>query len=129
MTDLIFLDNNLVLRIQFRLIEESGGSHGLRDEGGLESALNAAANRFHYENADLAICAATYAFHLCKAHSFIEGNKRIAAAVSETFLELNGASLAISNDELADLFLKIASSEMTREEVETFFAENVKLKN
>lgn len=61
-----FLDKELVLRIQFLLIEDSGGAHGLRDEGGLESALNAAQNRFYYEEADITICAATYAFHLCK---------------------------------------------------------------
>lgn len=125
---MIFIDKDLVLRIQFRLIESSGGAHGLRDEGGLESALNAAQNRFYYENADLQTCAATYAYHLCKAHSFIDGNKRIAAAVSETFLELNDAEFAVSNDELADLFLKIAAGARTREEVEQFFVENVKLK-
>lgn len=122
-----FLDKELVLRIQFLLIEDSGGAHGLRDEGGLESALNAAQNRFYYEEVDITVCAATYAFHLCKAHSFIDGNKRVAAAVSETFLRLNNAELVISNEELADLFLKIAASEMMREEVELFFAENVKL--
>ncbi len=115
------------MRAQLQLIEASGGAHGLRDEGGLESALNAAKNRFNYEDADVIICAATYAFHLCKAHAFIDGNKRISANVSETFLELNGYELAISNDELADLFLKIAASEMTREEVEAFFAEHTKI--
>ena len=124
---MIFLDKDLVLRAQLQLIEASGGAHGLRDEGGLESALNAAKNRINYEDADVIICAATYAFHLCKAHAFIDGNKRISANVSETFLDLNGYELAISNDELADLFLKIAASEMTREEVEAFFAEHTKI--
>lgn len=126
---MIFLDKELVLRIQFRLIEASGGAHGLRDENGLESALNAAENRFHYEEADVKICAATFAFHLCKAHAFVDGNKRIAAAVTETFLELNNAELAISNDQLADLFLKIAASEITRAEVEEFFRQHVKIKS
>jgi death on curing protein len=125
---MIFLNKKLVLRVQFQLIEATGGAHGLRDEGGLESALNAAENRAFYENAALKVCAATYAFHLCKAHAFIDGNKRIAAAVTETFLELNGATLEISNDELVDLFLKIAAGEMTREAVEQFFAKNVRLK-
>ncbi|MCB0100033.1 MAG: Fic family protein, partial [Caldilineaceae bacterium] len=61
------------------LIDEYGGVHGLRDDGILESALAAAENRAYYENADLASCAATYAFHLCEAHAFLDGNKRIAA--------------------------------------------------
>ena len=126
---MIFLNKKLVLRIQFRLIEATGGAHGLRDENGLESSLGAAENREYYENADLKVCAATYAFHLCQAHAFVDGNKRIAAAVTETFLELNDARLEITNDELVDLFLKIAAGEMTREAVEEFFAENVKIEN
>lgn len=68
-----------VLDIHARLIEEFGGSHGLRDEGVLESALAAAENRKHYENANLAACAATYAYHLTQAHAFVDGNKRVAA--------------------------------------------------
>lgn len=123
---MIFLDKDLVLRIQLKIVETSGGAHGLRDEGGLESALNAAKNRFNYEDADVVVCAATYAFHLCKAHAFIDGNKRIAAAVAETFLILNNHEFAVTNDELADLFLRIAASEMSREEVEQFFAAHTK---
>lgn len=95
---MIFVNKKLVLRIQFQLIEATGGAHGLRDEGGLESALSAAENREYHENADLKTCGATYAFHLCQAHAFVDGNKRIAAAVSETFLELNNATLEITND-------------------------------
>jgi len=86
------------------LIEEFGGSHGLRDEGALESALVAAENREYYENADLATCAATYAYHLTQTHAFIDGNKRIAAAVSEIFLELNGARLNTTNEQIVRLF-------------------------
>jgi death-on-curing protein len=125
----IFLNKKLVLRIQFQIIEATGGGHGLRDEGGLESALAAAENREYYENANLKVCAATYAFHLCQAHAFVDGNKRIAAAVTEAFLELNNAILEINNDELVDLFLKIAAGEMTREAVEQFFAVNVKIQS
>lgn len=125
---MIFLDKELVLQIQFRLIVTSGGAHGLRDEGGLESALNAAQNRFYYEEANIVVCAATYAFHLCMAHAFVDGNKRIAAAVTETFLELNDTELLLSNEELADTFLKIAAGEMKREEVEQFFEDKVKLR-
>jgi len=93
-----------VLDIQGRLIETFGGAHGLRDEGALESALAAAENRAHYENAGLAVCAATYAYHLTQAHAFVDGNKRVAAAGSEIFLEINGARLIATNEQIVELF-------------------------
>ncbi|MBI1297117.1 type II toxin-antitoxin system death-on-curing family toxin [bacterium] len=115
------MTKEIALLLQARSIEEHGGSHGLRDEGGFESALAAAENRYLYEEASLTVCAATYAYHLTKAHAFIDGNTRIAAAVSETFLELNGLWLDASNDEVVDLFLAVAANQCTRDEVEAFF--------
>lgn len=109
--------------IHAKLIEEFGGSPGVRDERALESALTAAENRAHYENAGLEICAATYAYHLSQAHAFVDGNKRIAAAAAEIFLELNGSHLNATNEEIVSLFLRIAASELTRKDVESFFIE------
>jgi death-on-curing protein len=77
-----FPDKLDVLTVHVRLIAETGGGAGLRDEGLLESALAAAENRHRYDDADLATCAATYAYHLTQAHAFIDGNKRVAAAVN-----------------------------------------------
>jgi death-on-curing protein len=88
-----FIDKSSVLIIHHKLIERYGGIHGLRDEGALESAINAAENRFNYETEDLAKLSATYAFHLSQAHAFLDGNKRIAAAIAGVFLEINGARL------------------------------------
>lgn len=119
----LFLRKEEVLNIHARSLELFGGTRGLRDEGALESALAAAENRKHYENADLATCAATYAYHLSQAHAFVDGNKRVAAAVSEIFLEINGAQLMFSNEQIVDLFLKIAASEFSRDDVERFFKE------
>ena len=70
MSQLKFLSKDEVLEIHRRNIEEFGGIHGLRDENAFESALMAAQNRAHYEGAGLAVCAATYAFHLSQAHAF-----------------------------------------------------------
>ncbi len=73
---MLFLYKTEVIDIHERLIEEFGGINGLRDEGALESALSSVENRAYYENADILICAATYAYHLTQAHAFIDGNKR-----------------------------------------------------
>jgi death-on-curing protein len=116
-----FPDKLDVLTAHARLIAETGGSIGLRDEGLLESALAAAENRRSYEAADLVTCAATYAYHLTQAHAFIDGNKRVAAAVTETFLESNGSQLAMTDAELVQLFLDIAAGLLSRDEVERLF--------
>ena len=117
-----FPDKSKALRLQSKLIERYGGIRGLRDEGALESALAAAENRAYYEDAPIEVLAATYAFHLSQAHAFLDGNKRIAAAVAGVFLELNGARLDASQEEIIELFLDIAASRATREDVERKFA-------
>src|ERR1051326_7724474 len=111
-----------VLEYHAWLIERFGGSHGLRDKGALETALTAAQNRFNYEDANVITCAATYAYHLSQAHAFIDGNKRIAAAIAENFLEINGASLQTSDEELEAMYLDIGAGRITRDEVELLFA-------
>ncbi len=125
----VFLTKQEVLKIHADLIDQTGGSHGLRDEGLLESALAASENRLHYENASLPICAATYAYHLTKAHAFIDGNKRVAAAVSEIFLRYNGAKLIFTTKQVVDVFLAIAADQLTRTEVEDLFLAHIVLPN
>lgn len=120
-----FPDKLDVLTVHARLIAETGGSRGLRDEALLESALAAAENRHRYEAAGPVTCAATYAYHLTQAHAFIDGNKRVAAAITETFLETNGFQLAMSNEDMVDLFLSIASGTLNRDQVEQRLREKV----
>lgn len=115
---MIFLYKSEVLAIQARAIDEFGGLHGLRDEAALESALISAENRHFYEQADLATCAATYAYHLCQSHAFIDGNKRVAAAVTIAFLRSNDALLVATREQLRELFLGIAAGEISREQAE-----------
>ena len=115
-----------VLMVHATLIAETGGTQGLRDEALLESALAAAENRHSYEAADVVSCAATYAFHLTQTHAFLDGNKRVAAAITEAFLETNGFELIMTNEEIVTLFLEIASSKLSREQVEQRLREKAK---
>jgi death on curing protein len=115
---MIFLRKTKVIEYHAWLIERFGGSHGLRDEGAIESAMAAAPNRRYYEDANIAQCAAAYAYHLSQAHAFIDGNKRIAAAILELFLNINQASLQASDDEVENLILGIAAGRITRGETE-----------
>ena len=114
--------------IHAQSIEEFGGLHGVRDAGALEAALMAVENRAFYEQATLATCAATYAYHLTQAHAFLDGNKRVAAAVAEIFLELNGAELRTTDEQIVALFLAIAAGQVSRQDVEQWFTQRVVLK-
>ncbi|RYX85837.1 type II toxin-antitoxin system death-on-curing family toxin [bacterium] len=117
---MIFLTEEQVKRIHQANIERFGGAQGLRDQGAFESALLAARNRYDYEEADVVACAATYGFHLCQAHAFVDGNKRVAAATMLIYLELNGAQHSLSSDDVITIFLSVAASQMTRDELEAF---------
>lgn len=119
--DVLFLRQQEVIDIHAQLIIAFGGSEGIRDEGALESALAAPQHRTYYEGADIVTCAATYAYHLTQAHAFVDGNKRVAAAVTEIFVELNGATLQATDEEIVQLFLKIATGNLSRTEVERIF--------
>jgi death on curing protein len=121
----IFLAKTKVIEYHARLIERFGGSQELRDEGALESALAAAPNRRHYEDANIVKCAATYAYHLSQTHAFIDGNKRIAAAIMELYLNINQASLQASDDEVENLILGIAAGRITRDDAESVLSRGV----
>jgi death-on-curing protein len=120
---MLFLRKEEILAAHARAIKEFGGLPGLRDEGLLDSALIAPAHRQHYEGADLATCAATYAYHLTQAHAFVDGNKRVAAAAAEAFVQMNGGRVVATNEQIVALFLRIAAGTASREEVVAAFAQ------
>lgn len=119
--EFLFLRKQEVIDIHAQLIIAFGGTEGLRDEGALESALAAPEQRAYYEGADVAICAATYAYHLTQAHAFVDGNKRIAAAVTEIFAELNNSDIRATDQEIVQLFMAIANGTASRSDVERAF--------
>ncbi len=121
-----FLTKDEALRIHDAVLALHGGEPGFLNDPMLESALAAPRNRHGYESASLAECAAAYMFHLTKAHAFVDGNKRVGLAATVAFLRLNDASLAATEDELHDLVLAIASSALTRDEVDAWMTSRVR---
>ena len=94
---MIRLSKPQILLLHEQLIAETGGSSGLRDEGMLDSALNAPFQTFGGEDVypSLQQKAARLCFGLVKNHPFVDGNKRIGAHVMLVFLALNGIELQI----------------------------------
>ena len=121
-----FLTREHLLFMHDALLEHYGGESGFLNESSLDSALAAPVNRRGYENAGLAACAASYAFHLTKAHSFVDGNKRLGAAAATAFIVVNGALLLANETELHDLILAIADGSMPRDQADAWFAARVR---
>ena len=107
-----------VLRLHGRIIDDTGGSDGLRDLGLLESAL--AQPRQTFGGADLYPTltekAAAVGFSLINNHPFVDGNKRIGHAVVEAMLMLNGFELAAGVDESEAEILAVAAGQRSREQ-------------
>jgi len=84
-----------------QLIEQYGGAPGVRDVGALESALHRPQTGY-YES--IVHEAAALLESLVQNHPFIDGNKRVAFAVMDVFLRINGYSL-LSDDDTIHAFM------------------------
>ena len=113
------LNKRQVILLHQQLINEIGGSPGLRDEGLLESALAAPFQSFGGIGAypSLQQRAARLAYGLVNNHPFVDGNKRIGAHTMLVFLALNGIELSYTQEELASLFIAVASGDKGYEDV------------
>ena len=113
------LSKRQILALHDHLIAETGGQSGLRDEGLLESALAAPFAAFGSEELypTLVQKAARLGYGLVRNHAFVDGNKRIAAHAMLTFLALNGVEPRYTQQELSDIFLKLAAGEAEYEDL------------
>ncbi len=84
------------LHLHQLLIDKWGGEPGLRDAGLLESALYRPQSGY-YDT--LSQQAAALIQSLAGNHCFIDGNKRVAYALTAVFLRLNGWSLQAKPDD------------------------------
>jgi death-on-curing protein len=106
-----------VLLLHKLIAQETGGSIGVRDEGLLESALEAAFSGFGGEEfyPTKEEKGARIGFNLISNHAFVDGNKRIGMYVMLTFLEVNGIHMDCTNDDVAKVGLAVAAGEMDYE--------------
>jgi death-on-curing protein len=122
----VFLGVAGVKAIQADQIDTYGGSHGLRDEGLLASAVMRAENKATFDpEATLASIGAALSFGLVKNHAFIDGNKRVGLGALVDFLALNGYTLVPSQDEQIATIWKVASSEITESDFAAWVERNI----
>ncbi|MGN0607929.1 MAG: type II toxin-antitoxin system death-on-curing family toxin [Oscillospiraceae bacterium] len=116
---MIRLTKNQIIAIHSSLISATGGIDGVRDEGLLESALEAPFQTFDGEDLypSLLRKAAQLGYALVSNHPFADGNKRIGIHSMLVFLALNGVEISCTQQELIFAGLSLASGKMNAEQL------------
>lgn len=89
------------------LIKKYGGTDGVRDMGALESALFRPQTGYY---SDLIAEAAALLESLAMNHPFLDGNKRVAFAVTDTFLRINGHRIDLTSEAIYAKFMELFGS-------------------
>ncbi|MBI2097778.1 MAG: type II toxin-antitoxin system death-on-curing family toxin [Candidatus Vogelbacteria bacterium] len=102
-----YLEPEEILIIHARIISEIGGSQGVRDLNQIASMIERPKLQFSGRDLYPTIFdkAAAYFESCAYHHSFIDGNKRAAAALVSRFLHLNGFELRVTNEKLEKFVL------------------------
>ena len=115
---MVYLSKEDVMLMHGILIHQLGGHAGLRDEGALEAALHRPQSGYY---PDLVSQAAALFESLAINHPFVDGNKRTAFAVMDTFLRSNNMRI---NAKPKDIYKKIIQmfeeKELRHEVVDTW---------
>jgi death on curing protein len=93
-------------------LAEHGGAAGIRNAGLLTSALSRPQNLASYGNPDVADLASAHAWGIIRNHPFVDGNKRVALILCETFLIINGYELDADDVSLTMVFVELAAGTM-----------------
>jgi death-on-curing protein len=126
----VWIPPRAVVAIQLELIAEHGGLAGPARMGELEAALARPQQQFSYANPQPSLeqLAAAYGFALARTHCFPDGNKRIALAAIDVFLQLNGRELLAKEVDAANTMQRVAAGDLTEEQLAEWIAAHAAVK-
>lgn len=106
-----------VISINKQYVILFGGTHGIRDVALLDAAIKRPQTSFggSFLYKDIYTMAAVYAHGIIKNHPFIDGNKRTGMAAALIFLDSNEYEVLLSNDDVYDIGIALATSEISYE--------------
>ena len=121
-----YLGYRQTLWIYKRIVEETGGSPGIRDEGLLRSALARPQTTFGGQDLYPTLFEKTAALaeSLVRNHPFVDGNKRMALACLRVMLKMNGYQVSVPQDAKVDLVRRIVLKELTVQDVSEWLAKH-----
>lgn len=123
----VYLTPQQILFMHARLVEETGGLHGVREIGMLESAAARPRATFSQQELypDLFAKAAALMESLAKNHPFLDGNKRTAITAAGIFLQINGFRLEASSPELERFTLDVVNGKIDFSGIAAWLQEHV----
>ena len=121
--DFLYLTTSEVLVMHSLLIRQFGGSDGVRDVGLLEAALFRPQTGYY---SDIIEEAAALLESLAVNHPFVDGNKRVAFAVTDVFLRINGYEINSTSQKIySELIRLFDAKEFDFENLEKFLRKAV----
>ena len=122
-----YLTLSEVITLHQRVLDQSGGGQGIRDLGGIQSAVAQPQMAFGGDDLYPTIesKATAFCFSLVMNHPFVDGNKRIGHAAMETFLVLNGFHLEAEVDDAEQVILSLAAGTLPREQLLRWIEEHI----
>lgn len=125
---MIYLTPEQVLFIHARLIAETGGSHGVRDSGLLQSAVARPQATFDGQELypDVFSKAAALMDSLVNNHPFVDGNKRTGVTAAGLFLRMNGWRLVCTSKRLETITIRLATGNVKVDKLALWLKQNSK---
>ncbi|MEJ2683000.1 MAG: type II toxin-antitoxin system death-on-curing family toxin [Candidatus Sulfobium sp.] len=118
-----YLSPEQVLFIHSRIIDETGGAHGVLNIDLLRSAVARPRATFAGKNLypDIFHKAAALMESLARNHPFVDGNKRTAITSAGIFLALDSRNLTAGQKELERFTLSVATGRTALDHAVTWF--------
>ena len=123
-----YLTPQKALFIHDQVVKRTGGSHGVRDIGLVESAVYRPQATFDGDDLYAGIFdkAAALLQSLLKNHPFVDGNKGTALTSAGLFLRLNGYKLINAKKEEVEFAIKVDNEHLSIEEISKWLEKNSK---
>lgn len=125
---MIFLTKEQILLIHSIIIDETGGSHGIRDYHTILSLENLPKQKAFGKElySTIFLKAAVYARNIITGHPFVDGNKRTGISTSSIFLENNGYKIIAIEGAIKSFALEIIHKKLQLDEIALWFEKNSK---
>lgn len=118
-----YLSEEEIVLIHNRIVDETGGLHGIRDRNAIQSVVGqpqqAVFGKELYPT--LFLKASVYARNIIAHHPFLDGNKRTGITVASVFLSDNGYAIEAKEGEFYKLALNIAKDKWKYERIAAWF--------
>ncbi len=117
-----------VLKIHELLIDQFGGSHGVRDKSSLNSAINRPFATFDQQELypEPVDKAAAILESIVTNHPFIDGNKRTGYVLARLLLLKSGLDIEATQEDKYEMVIAVSKGEWKLEQIRNWMTERCK---